>query len=141
MWNFSDLIGLSWEECYSVPMTGEDQGDHNGHQGHYGFLIPAGVLIGLGVGLLVDQVGSGILVGLGLGFLATGLIPLLKKPHEGEESQPKGTNVTLLLLGAFMIFLGIGIVWSPISLWPYAIAGFLILIGIWFLVRGFFRIS
>ncbi len=122
-------------------MTGEDQGERNNHQGHYGFLIPAGVLIGLGVGLLVDQVGSGILVGLGLGFLATGLIPLLKKPHEGEESQPKGTNVTLLLLGAFMIFLGIGIVWSPISLWPYAIAGFLILIGIWFLVRGFFRIS
>jgi len=62
VWNFSDLIGLSWEECYSVPMTGEDQGDHNGHQGHYGFLIPAGVLIGLGVGLLVNQVGSGILV-------------------------------------------------------------------------------
>lgn len=122
-------------------MTGEGQGEHNNHQGHYGFLIPAGVLIGLGVGLLVDQVGSGILIGLGLGFLATGLIPLLKKSHEGEESQPKGTNVTLLLLGAFMIFLGIGIIWSPISLWPYAIAGFLILMGIWFLVRGFFKLS
>lgn len=138
---FCDRIGLLWDECYPVPMTGEGQGEYNNHQGHYGFLIPAGVLIGLGVGLLVDQVGSGILIGLGLGFLATGLIPLVKKSHEGEALQPKGTSMTLLLLGAFMIFLGIGIVWSPISLWPYAIAGFLILMGIWFLVRGFFRIS
>ena len=27
----------------------------------------------------------------------------------------------------------------PEALWPYAVAGFLILLGIWFLVRGFYR--
>ena len=35
-----------------------------------GIAIPAGVLIGLGVGFLVDNVAAGIFIGLGGGFLA-----------------------------------------------------------------------
>ena len=34
-----------------------------------GVAIPAGVLIGLGVGFLVDNVAAGIFIGLGGGFL------------------------------------------------------------------------
>jgi predicted anti-sigma-YlaC factor YlaD len=49
-------------------------------------------------------------------------------------------NVTTLLIGTFLVFIGIGIVLMPGAIWPYAIAGFLILTGIWFLVRGFLRI-
>ena len=107
----------------------------------YGFIIPAGILIGLGVGMLVDHVASGFLVGLGLGFLGSGLLPLVRKQMESECTQPGSTDVTMLLIGAFLIFLGIGLVYAPAALWPYAIAGFLVLLGIWFLVRGFFKIN
>jgi len=34
-------------------------------------LIPAGLLIGLGIGFSIDQVAAGTLIGLGAGFLAT----------------------------------------------------------------------
>jgi len=108
---------------------------------HYGFIIPSGILIGLGVGLFAGFPGSGVLIGLGSGFLAVGLIPLVKKARKAEGSSPEGKNVASLLLGALTVFTGIGIAWSPIALWPYAIAAFLIFLGIWFLVRGFFRIS
>lgn len=107
----------------------------------YGFIIPAGILIGLGVGLLVDHVGSGFLVGLGLGFLGSGLLPVFRKPLGCEDVMPGSTDVTMLLIGAFLVIIGIGFVYAPAAIWPYAIAGFLILIGIWFLARGFFQLS
>ena len=103
----------------------------------YGFIIPAGILIGLGAGLLVDNLVSGFLIGLGLGFVGSELLPLVKKSLAGECLQPGGANVTTLLIGAFLVFIGIGIVLAPAAIWPYAIAGFLILSGLWFLVRGF----
>jgi len=34
-----------------------------------GLAIPAGLLIGIGVGLLVDNIPAGVLIGLGCGFL------------------------------------------------------------------------
>ncbi len=107
----------------------------------YGFIIPAGILIGLGVGLLVDHLGSGFLVGLGLGFLGSGLLPLVRKPQGSEYTQPGSTDVTMLLIGAFLVFIGVGFVYAPAALWPYAFAGFLILIGTWLLVRGFCQAS
>ena len=108
-----------------------------GEHRQYGFIIPACILIGVGVGLLVDHLGSGFLIGLGLGFVGSELLPLVKKSLGGECPQPGGANVTTLLIGAFLIFIGIGIVLAPAAIWPYAIAGFLILSGLWFLVRGF----
>lgn len=51
--------------------------------------------------------------------------------------QPGGMNVTTLFIGAFLAFIGISIVLVPAVIWPFAIAGFLILTGTWFLVRGF----
>jgi hypothetical protein len=107
----------------------------------YGFIIPAGTLIGLGVGMLTDHVGSGFLVGLGLGFLGSGLLPLIRKPLGSEYTQPGSTDVTMLLIGAFLVFIGVGFVYAPAALWPYAFAGFLILIGIWLLVKGFYQTS
>jgi hypothetical protein len=107
----------------------------------YGFIIPAAVLIGLGIGMLVDHMVSGFLVGLGLGFLGSGLLPLVRKPLEHVDTQPGSVDVTKLLIGAFLIVIGIGIIYTPAALWPYAIAGFLILIGVWLLVRGIWSIS
>jgi len=34
-----------------------------------GLAIPAGLLIGIGVGILVDNTAAGVLLGLGCGFL------------------------------------------------------------------------
>jgi len=102
-----------------------------------GFIVPAGILIGLGAGLLVDHAGAGFLVGLGLGLLGSELLPRVMKPREGEYLQTGSMNVTLLLIGAFLILAGISIVWAPAVIWTYAIPGLLILAGIGFLVRGF----
>ena len=107
----------------------------------YGFIILAGALIGFGLGLIVDQAGSGLLIGLGLGFLGAGLIPFVRKPLESEGLQAEGKDVTLLLIGAFLVFIGIGLVFAPAAIWPYAIAGFLIILGLWFLVKGFTKFS
>ncbi|UCG82806.1 MAG: hypothetical protein JSW38_11575 [Dehalococcoidia bacterium] len=37
--------------------------------GATGLAIPAGLLIGIGIGLLVDNTAAGVLIGLGCGFL------------------------------------------------------------------------
>jgi hypothetical protein len=104
------------------------------------FIVPAGILIGLGVGLLVDYLLSGFFVGLGLGLICSELFRLVERSRETESTQPAGANVTTLLIGTFLVFIGFGIILAPAAIWPYAIAGFLILTGIWFLVRGFLRI-
>ena len=110
------------------------------HDRHCGFIVPAGILIGLGVGLLADHLGSGFLVGLGIGLIGSELLSFLRKSREGECTQPGGVNVTTLLIGTFLAFIGIGTVLAPAAIWPYAIAGFLILTGFWFLVRGYYKI-
>ena len=104
------------------------------------FIVPAGILIGLGVGLLADYLVSGFFVGLGLGLICSELFRLIEKSRETESTQTGGVNVTTLLIGTFMVFIGFGIVQAPAAIWPYAIAGFLILAGIWFLVRGIYKI-
>jgi hypothetical protein len=108
---------------------------------HKGFIVPAGILIGLGAGLLVDHAGAGFLIGLGLGLLGSELVPLVRKSREGEYPLPGGANVTLLLIGAVLVLTGISIVWAPVAIWTYAIPGLLILAGIGFLVRGFAKVS
>jgi len=111
------------------------------HCRDYGFLILAGILIGVGVGLLADHAGVGFLIGLGLGLIGSELVPLAWKPQEGECREPGETNVTPLLIGALLILIGLSFVWAPAAVWPYAFAGLLILAGIWFLIRGFVKNS
>lgn len=106
-----------------------------------GFIVPAGILIGLGAGLLVDHGGAGFLVGLGLGLLGSELLPLVRKSREGEFLELGSANVTLLLIGAVLVLAGISIVWAPVTIWTYAIPGLLILAGIVSLVRGFAKVS
>jgi CHASE2 domain-containing sensor protein len=106
-----------------------------------GFIVPAGILIGLGAGLLVDHAGAGFLVGLGLGLLGSELVPLARKSREGAYPQAVGANVTLLLIGAVLVLAGISIVWAPAAVWIYAIPGLMILAGIGVLVRGFLKTS
>ena len=46
-------------------------------KGVSGLAIPAGILIGLGIGLAVDNTAAGILIGLGCGFLGMIVIRLI----------------------------------------------------------------
>ncbi len=110
------------------------------HDRQSGFIVPAGILIGLGVGLLVNLAGVGFLIGLGSGLIGSELLSFLRRSREGEFTQPRGANVTTILIGTFLAFFGIGIVLVPAAIWPYAIAGCIILTGIWFLVRGFYKV-
>ncbi|MDD1660994.1 MAG: hypothetical protein LUQ49_00860 [Methanomicrobiales archaeon] len=100
------------------------------------FLIPAGVLIGLGVGLLVNQAGAGVLIGLGLGFLGSALIP--SPAH--DESVPAPTHAPRwipVVIGVVLVLVGLSIVSGVVLPWTYIIAVILILIGIGFISRGF----
>ncbi|MFZ5955554.1 MAG: hypothetical protein ACOYT4_03940 [Nanoarchaeota archaeon] len=45
---------------------------------HTGLFIPAGIFLGLGIGLLLGNAGAGFLIGLGLGFLAMAIAKLIK---------------------------------------------------------------
>jgi hypothetical protein len=106
-----------------------------------GFIVPAGILIGLGAGLLADYAVAGFLVGLGLGLLGSELLPLARKSRDGEYLPAGVANVTLLLIGAVITLAGISIVWAPAAVWIYAIPGLMILAGIAVLVRGFIKTS
>ncbi|WAC04850.1 MAG: hypothetical protein OS112_10410 [Methanoregula sp.] len=119
-------------------MKDEERTERKQRHSRYGF-IPAGVLIGLGVGLLTGFSGSGVLIGLGLGFLATALVPAMTKTPETADPGLKRMNITMLLVGIFLILIGVGVIWAPADLWPLLTAGFLIMLGIWFAVRGFHR--
>jgi len=44
-----------------------------------GTFIPAGLLIGLGVGFIVHNIPAGLLIGLGSGFLLFALFGMLRK--------------------------------------------------------------
>jgi hypothetical protein len=104
--------------------------------------IPAGILIGLGIGLLLGHPASGVLVGLGLGFIGTALARTkISSAESGAGNQNdyyrKSSPVLFALLGIFMIVLGLGIVWVPAGFWPVMAAAILILLGVGILYRGF----
>jgi len=106
-----------------------------------GFIVPAGILIGLGAGLLANHAVAGFLVGFGLGLLGSELLSLARKSQEGEYQQGRGTNMTLLLIGALLTLAGISIVWAPAAIWTYAIPGLMIVAGIGVLLHGFAKTS
>jgi hypothetical protein len=104
--------------------------------------IPAGILIGLGVGLLLGHPASGVLVGLGLGFIGTALARVKSPAAEtGAENQNdyyrRSSPVLFTLLGIAMICMGFGIVWVPAGFGPVMAAAILILLGVGILYRGF----
>ena len=106
-----------------------------------GFIVPAGILIGLGAGLLVDHAVAGFLVGLGLGLLGSEMLPIARKSRMDEYPPAGGANVNLLLIGAVLVLAGISIVWEPAAIWTYAIPGLIIVAGIGILARGFAKTS
>lgn len=43
------------------------------------FFIPAGIFLGLGIGMIFKEPAAGLLIGLGIGFLFSALFPLFQK--------------------------------------------------------------
>jgi hypothetical protein len=123
--------------CTMVSADGKE-----GKRGHARqAFIPAGALIGLGLGLLLNHPGPGVLIGLGFGFLVSSFV---RSDDSGQSetvapSMIQGVNWFMLMLGVFMILIGIGIGLNISLFWPYLPAAFLILLGIMFVVRGIGR--
>jgi drug/metabolite transporter (DMT)-like permease len=104
------------------------------------FLIPAGVLIGLGIGLIFNQAGAGVLIGLGLGFLGSALFPAPSRDVPAGPVHPMwGPRWIMVIIGVFLVLLGLSIFEELPLPWTYIFAILLILIGIGFILRGFGR--
>ena len=48
-------------------------------QDYDSWFVPAGIFIGVGLGMIYENVAAGALIGLGIGFIITATIMLLKK--------------------------------------------------------------
>jgi len=114
--------------------------DHRERKRQHGtrFLIPAGILIGLGIGILLNNPFPFLLIGLGFGFLGSSFIrPQEPAPQDPVMSaDPTRLHWSTAILGIFFILFGVVLVVAPNFSWTYSIAGALILLGLWFLVRA-----
>jgi hypothetical protein len=114
------------------------ESEHGRRHGGF-FLIPAGALIGLGTGIITGYMWTGLLMGLGAGFLIFVADRPERATGNGGRTPPRKTGASeliLLLTGIYIILAGIAIVVIPRPLWPYLLAGLLLLLGIWLVVRG-----
>ena len=117
----------------------DSQGRHRHHRHGGHMLIPAGVLLGLGIGLLAGYPGPGVLIGLGLGFIGSAVLAQQRSAPAGTEGMSGPSprpRAGLVLIGAVLVLVGIGLVWAPLR-WPVIAALFLILLGLLFLFRAF----
>ena len=118
-------------------MSAEQKARHGGF-----YVIPAGGLIGLGIGIILGYQFTGFLAGLGLGYLVfiagsgnhTGYTE-----QSGSPVRRDGSYLIRVVIGLYIIVSGFAIIWVPRSEWPNILAGFLILAGLWFIVHGHYR--
>lgn len=110
----------------------------NRHGGH--FLIPAGALIGLGAGMLLNQTGAGVLTGLGLGFVGSALYSSTTTGGVAT-GRVHGSGWIPAIVGVFLILIGLAIVLGPTLPWTTIIAVLIILFGLGFIARGFGRMG
>ena len=110
------------------------------HQGKQ-FLIPAGVLIGLGIGLITGYAAACLLIGLGLGLLGSAFF---RHSDAGMAETTGGCcghrgSWGTAIAGIFMILIGVSLILAPMNfwtyIWPYGIGIFLILLGLSFIAR------
>src|SRR5665647_1703079 len=117
-------------------MTTEPEKEYHHRHNQMGLLVPAGLLIGLGIGMLAGYAGPGLMIGLGLGFIGSAILKPKGYPGSDAPARYGGSRWMPALTGIFFIILGISMVWAPENFWPYIGAGFLILLGIWFVARS-----
>jgi len=137
------MVRISWIYHLLQRMNGtcqKKQGRSGGEASQGSLPHPAGVLIGLGVGLLLNQPGPGVLIGLGLGFVGSAFLSSTGPSQDTPAPPPMyGPRWIPVVIGAFIILLGLWIAWGPPLPWTYFIAFVFILIGIGFIARGLGR--
>jgi len=110
---------------------------------HVGFyIIPAGGLIGLGIGIIFGYQLTGFFAGLGLGYLVFVSGSGKYTGYPGSSGIPERYDwsyLVRLVLGLYIIVSGFALIWVPRSEWPDLLAIFLVLAGIWFIVHGYCR--
>ncbi len=77
-----------------------------------------------------------MLIGLGLGFLGSALVPAVA-PGAAAPAPMHGPRWAFVVIGIFLVLLGLSVVSGWVLPWTYIIAAVLILIGIGFIFRGF----
>ena len=110
------------------------------HGGFY--VIPAGGLIGLGIGIILGYQFTGFLAGLGLGYLVFTARSGNYTGYQDQSGTPVRRDVSYLVrvvIGLYIIASGFAIIWVPRSEWPDILAIFLVLAGVWFIVNGHYR--
>jgi len=94
------------------------------------------MFLGMGIGMLFDHAGAGVIIGMGVGFL---LDSLMKEEAESKLSLSlPGTvkKASVAALGLFFIALGLAMLYDWSIVWPYGVAAFIIALGLIFLVLG-----
>jgi hypothetical protein len=118
-------------------MSAEQRGSHTGF-----YVVPAGALIGLGIGIILGYQLTGFLAGLGLGYLVfiSGSGTSSRYPESsGTPARHNRSYLVQVCIGLYIIASGFAIIWVPRSEWPDILAVFLVLAGLWFVVHGYYR--
>ena len=118
-------------------MSAEQKARHGGF-----YVIPAGGLIGLGIGIIIGYQFTGFLAGLGLGYLVFIAGSGNRAGYRGQPGTPvrrDGSYLVRFAIGLYIVVSGFAIIWIPRSEWPTILAVFLVLVGVWFIVHGYFR--
>lgn len=112
------FLGLGFLAAYAATRT-------------YGFLVPGGILTGLGAGLVVESQGGpggSVVLGLGCGFLAIALIDRLVSSSDGVWWWP-------LIPGGVLVVAGASSLTGVPNLEVYLVPAALIVIGAALLLR------
>ena len=123
----------------------ESQSGNTSHRGLHGksVFIPAGLLIGLGLGLITGYPATGVLVGLGLGLFVTAVVGFQPRSEtDTGNCCHRSGRLALGVVGIFLVLVGLAIPWAPFVwayLWPYGVGGILILLGLWSIVRMYWK--
>lgn len=118
-------------------MSGEQRARHNGF-----YVIPAGGLIGLGIGIILGYQLTGFLAGLGLGYMvftAGSGTRMMYQDDSGTHTRYNGSYLVRMIIGLYIIASAFAIIWVPRSEWPNILAIFLVLAGVWFVIHGYYR--
>jgi len=103
--------------------------------GQYGFLVPGGIMTGLGLGIIyenrVQGQGAPVLLGLGLGFVAIFAIHRLRGIRWPADWWPLIPGSVLTLIGLLLAARLTGVLGAVGRWWPLVLIG----LGIWLLVR------
>ncbi len=103
--------------------------------GHYGVLVPAGILTGLGAGIALREWtavgGASVLLGLGAGFLFIYVVDRAREPGREGRVWPVIPGGILVIVGLLQLARVSGAMRIIAAWWP----ALLIVLGIWMLLR------